>query len=312
MALTENSTATSSNNAGLPRAQSTNNLLDFVNLASSNIQEAFGKQKKKRTVNVRKFIQKRVRQDVKRLSDKKPSTSGITKTKSVSKSVTKPDAKLLLSQVGSHSWPQLTTNSMDIQMPSQTMTTYSTCVPQFSLSSSESSLYPQTNKKAAAIDPELESILSEFNFESVDNTPSSTRRSSECISRSVCVSPCFTPPQPTLEMQVCVAEYPYSPYSDSSEEIYDDSAYSSPVGSVSYRSNVCSPSVPSMDNIDWLGQSPSTSCHMPAPPLQCDWVQTVTSSSGEWVPLYSTPVTSIDQGLPMTPTVSQLLLENYF
>ena len=294
MALTDIKT-----NASQTQAKATTNLLDFVNVASSNIQEALAP-KKKRNVNVRKFIQKRV----KRLNDKggKSSTTQ-TKTKSVLRA-TKPSAASLLHSVGSLSWPQLATP----QTRALPTANYPTSPPSSTYSfASEPSLYPSTTD-SKLIDPELESLLSEFGLES----GSSTRRSSDSFRTSV--SPCYTP-QPSLENQVYLGEHPYSPpNSDCSDDNFDDSAYSSPVGSVGYQSNVCSPLVPSCSSLEWSVQSPQTIAAVPPPcpvTTSVGWFQqTVPSSGSGWMTQYST----FDQGPPMTPTVSELLLDraSYF
>lgn len=294
-------TANIKTNASQTQAKATTNLLDFVNVASSNIQEALAP-KKKRKVDVRKFIQKRV----KRLNDKgSKSSTTQTKTKSVLRA-TKPSAASLLHSVGSLSWPQLATPK-PVQTRALPTTNYPTSPPSSNCSiASEPSLYSTRSDKL--IDPELESLLSEFGLES----GSSTRHSSDSFRTSV--SPCYTP-QPSLENQVYVGEHPYSPpNSDCSDDIFDDSAYSSPVGSVSYQSNLCSPPLPACPSLEWSVQSPQTVAGVPPPcPVSTSvgWFQqTIPSSGSGWISQYST----FDQGPPMTPTVSELLLDraSYF
>lgn len=291
-------------NACQPLAKTAStNLLDFVNTASSSIQEALAP-KKKRNVNVRKFLQKRV----KRLNDKGPKPSGQTKNKSVLRT-TKPDAAHLLQNVGSRSWPLLnTTNEFSIQTQGLTTSSYPTSCspPTYSYASSETSLY-QTPSNNKVIDAELDSLLSEL--AGIESQPS-TRHNSDSFQAGV--SPSYTP-QSTLESQVYLAEHPFSPpNSDCSDDLFDDSAYSSPIGSVGYRSTACSPPMPASE---WPVQSPPdapVTTQYPVPVTSTVWFpeQPAVSGSG-WLPQYN----SFDQGPPMTPTVSELLLDrapNYF
>ena len=297
MPLTDNSS-----NASQTSAKKTTNLLDFVNTASSSIQEALTP-KKKRNVNVRKYIQKRV----KRLNDKGPKPmSAQTKNKSVRPA--KPGADHLLHTIGSRSWPLLATHEFNVQTQGFATANYPTSSsPPASYASSETSLYQGPPSNSKAIDAELDSLLSELvGFDG----ESSTRHSSDSFQAGV--SPSYTP-QSTLESQVYLAEHPYSPpNSDCSDDLFDDSAYSSPVGSVSYRSTACSPP---MTASEWAVNSPpsapaTTQC--PVPVTSTVWFPEQPAVSGAgWLPQYN----SFDQGPPMTPTVSELLLDrapNYF
>ena len=295
MALTENTS-----NAGVSQPKATsNNLLDFINGASSSIQDAMVS-KKKRTVNVRKYIQKRV----KRLNDHQGPKS--TKNKSV---LRKPGSAKQLQCLGSMSWPLLATPS-DYSAQTQGLETsnYPTvCSPPSSGSYAagneiETSLYRTSASNNKVIDAELDTLLSEL--AGLDSQPS-TRHSSDSFQTGA--SPSYTP-QSTLESQVYLAEHPYSPLnSDCSDDVYEDSAYSSPVGSVDYRSVACSPHMPASD---WSVQN-SAPAPTICPVTSTAWFseQQAVSGSG-WLPHFS----SYEQGPPMTPTVSELLLDraSYF
>ena len=149
--------------------------------------------------------------------------------------------------------------------------TYSTSLPQFP----EVSLYqspPLHQQQGKVFDPELENILSEFGWDSPRN-----------LSRNGSVSYA----QPTrLESQVMVGELPFSPYSnysDCSDEPFEDSAYSSPSSSVSLYN--C---------------SPPNSCSVNS--CVSEWIDASHHQLQDCMP---PPV--VDQGMPMTPTVSQIL-----
>ena len=93
---------------------------------------------------------------------------------------------------------------------------------------------------------------------------------------------CSLPHQSSLESQVCLGEYPYSPYSDCSDEILD-SAYSSPSSCLSHHSPEAAAIL-----CDWVGQGQ---------------VQVCSNSS-------SRSNSVCDQGLPSTPSWDSLI--NYF
>lgn len=310
----------------------TNNLLSFVSSATVNIHEALGKQSKKRTVNIKKYAQKRV----KRLdgSSRKGNTAAsVTKSKSAllsppfaKKQVNPARAHASLVKIGpSSSWPELPLparlSSAAPQTSGVATTNYSTYVshPPMQHSLSDPNLYPPTTNAAGIEDDvDLAAILSEFNGLPVQEPVSSRHTSGS-------VTPCFTP-QPTLESQVGIGEYPYSPYSDcGSEDFNDDSAYSSPT---SYSHSPAPPmtSMPSgLSSTDWTTSAHSPPMVMAQCSLACSssWMEMPTSLYADpptvgcsWIPECSSLTTVnapmpavIDQGPPATPTVLQFLSE---
>ena len=288
-----------------------NDLLSFVNTASSDIQVALGKPpKRRRNVNVRKFAENRV----KRLDSKPRKVMGSASTTGSKSALPKPVYKPG-DLIHRYTWPNLYLTSgsaMPVQsvgiptcsFPTSTTTTTTTLLPR---SNSHNSLC-LPSPPPRLIDPELESLLSEFESPSA---PISRHDSFE----SVCtVTSSCTPPSNT-QAHVCMTDHAYSPYSDYSDDL-SDSAYCSPVESsrVSYN---CSPINLSTDiPSDWTTPISSSSPDW-LPPVStvtstclqdvcivssgCDWMSSRASS-----PLSST-ATIYDQGPPMTPTVSQLL-----
>ena len=277
-----------------------NNLLTFVNNVSSNIQVALDKAtpKKRRHVTVKKFVENRVKRLDSSRKPVRPNNPTLTKSKSAQ---FKPAAPIRANNVPSvlvHSctWPEITTipSPMPVQTVGLTTCALPTTTPTSLYSSSEPNLCVPVSS-SQNIDPELESLLSEFESPSV---PLSRRGSFE----SVCTASSCTPPLNTLEAQMYLGEQPYSPYSDYSDEL--DSAYCSPESArVNYN---CSPSgTPPMP--DWSASDllpPMNTTCLQEPEVRCDWVSndsplSITSTASS-IPIY-------DQGPPMTPTVSQLL-----
>ena len=265
----------------------TDNLLKFASLASTNIQEAFGKQSKKRRVNVRKYAQKRVKRlDSACKAPKLAATTTTTKSKSA-----RYNQRQVLTHVGSHSWPQLSSVSNQAPFVPQTagVATSSQSTIELHFSCSEPSMY--------TTDPELDSLLTDIIELESSHSPTS---------RPASVSP--TPSQPTLESQVFVAERPISPYSSCSEELLD-SAYNSPLNNYSGCSPV--PPVVPTSHSEWsFVSSPPTTL----PPFSTSyntWVEQPVSTGCTWMPPQnSTPAISTsvcNQVPPMTPTVSELL-----
>lgn len=266
---------------------SNNNLLSFVNSASSNIQEALGKPpKRRRNVNVRKFAENRL----KRLDGARKPRCGLpssssTKSKSAQPKPLParhpaPSNAIRPPFQHSYTWPET--------FPSPVST------PAFTTTNIIRYSEPLVCGSSQLMDPELESLLSEF------ESPALSRHGSH---DSVCtISSCTPPTTATTETPVY---QPYSPYSDYSDEF--DSAYCSPVESA--RVN-CSPSNLTTALPDWS----SSSDWLPPMTNTCT-LQEVTSGCAEWMTAEASPLTSspssissvYDQGPPMTPTVSELL-----
>lgn len=288
-----------------------NNLVNFLNNVSSDIRVALHNTtpKRKRHITPKKFAENRVKRLDNNRKPIRPSTATGALTKSKSAQL-KPSASARPAShlVHAYTWPEIVTSHTATMQPIQT-TGMSTCAFPTTLSSlysnSESDLCltsMSSSQSSRPIDPELESLLSEFESPSV---PISRRGSFEsvCTGTSSC-----TPPLNTLEAQVYIADQAYSPYSDYSDEL--DSAYSSPVESARVSYN-CSPtnlgtSMPDWHSGDLLPPMSSASTCLQEPEMgmmtsRCDWV-----SHDSRLAVSSVP-SIYDQGPPMTPTVSQLL-----
>lgn len=293
-----------------------NNLLSFVNNVSSNIQVALDKAtpKRRRHVTVKKFVENRVKRLDNNRKPIRPSTGTMTKSKSAQP---KPSTSARLGPtanrlVHSYTWPEITTTHSS--MPPVQTSGVSTCAFPTALPSlySNSELCLPVQQSSQPIDPELESLLSEFESTSV---PLSRHGSFDSV-RTVSSTSCTPPLNQTLEAQVYIAEQAFSPaYSEYSDEL--DSAYCSPVAVESARvSYNGSPTNFGTAMPDWHASDllpppmamPPTSTCLSDPDVgmmssACSWVSQVE-------PQYTTSssVPSVyDQGPPMTPTVSQLL-----
>lgn len=300
-----------------------NNLLNFVNNASSSIHDALDKPpKKKRVVNVRKFVQGRV----KRLDNARPRGQRATQLGSKS-TVSGP----FLTRVA---WPDNSTTPTSssssvvpsvailadrevstLGYPTTTMST-NTCDLRSYSEQPNMSLSPSSSQP---IDPELESLLSSLES---PRFPLSRHDSFESVYNSTLS--CTPPRNASPEAQVYIPEQAYSPYSDLSTDDLD-SAYSSPIESVRLSYN-CSPT-----GFTTIGTNNATSSlptwtsplncgtntnWLPAVSSNCVQEMAVVSSACDWIssdPLINTSgaqsVYDHDQGPPMTPTVSQLLEE---
>lgn len=286
-----------------------NNLLSFVNSASSNIQEALNKApKRRRNVTVKKFVENRV---TKRLDSSRRVRTNFNRSKSaqLKRPVTSTVVPATVLPMLQHSTTCPEFNTQDLPPVSTTQSAglptsaYSTTItPSSHYAAPEPSnvcLPPQqSSAQAQPIDPELESLLSELEG-------SLSRHGSF---DSVCTGTLSsTPPINTLETQVCFGEQMFSPYSDYSDEL--DSAYCSPVEPESTRVSYNSSPMPSWVEVADMLPAVTSSCmqDMEMVSSRCNWENT---------PLITTTATSTsssslssvyDQGPPMTPTVSQLL-----
>lgn len=258
-------------------------LLNFVNVASSNIQQALGKTSKKgKKVNHRKYISKRVNTLPKRLGDSHGKAVRSTKSKPFfGSALPKAESGVQLSaQLASQPWAQPATTAYTSER----------------IYSCESSLYTPVS-----IDPELDNLLCEFGYESPRNL---SRHSSTTV----------YPEQPSLENQVYLAEHPFSPYSDCSDEPPQNLSRRGSETTTAYSQQ------PSLENQVYLGEhpfSPHSDCsddsvysspcsYANSPSASC----AVTTGCVEWS-ASSSPhdvmPTVYDQGIPMTPTISQIL-----
>lgn len=251
-------------------------LLSFMNATSSNIQEALAKPSKtKRKINHSTFIRK----GVKRLNNG-PKSNRVTKSKSALQHKQATDLTVPPPTQCTHltsplrpsentpcfSWP-----SLDFGPP---VSAYSPLPPTCYHQDPEPTLYANypSPPKQKAIDPELESLLSELDF--LDSPGSLSRRGSDTILSNP------TPP----EAQATIGEHSFSDsYSECSDEYFEDSTYCSPY---------CSPS--NSNSVHGFG-SPIRHCVVNA-----EWVAT---NHQDTINLYVPP----DQGLPMTPTITQIM-----
>lgn len=252
-------------------------LLNFVSVASSNIQQALNSKKSKK-VNHRKYISKRVNTAPKRLGDShsKPPR----KIKPCGSALPKGDSGVHSSALFAQPWVQ----------PASVVYT-----SEGESYSSESSLYAPVS-----IDPELDNLLCEFGYESPHNL---SRRGSEAT--------VYTE-QHSLENQVYLGERPFSPYSDCSDEPFQNLSRRGSEATTAYSQQ------PSLENQVYLGEHPfspysdcsddsaySSPCsHTNSPST------TLTTGCVEWSassPHHDVMSTVYDQGIPMTPTVSQIL-----
>lgn len=298
--------------------QESNNLLSFVSSATVDIHSALGKQTKKRTVNIRKYVKNRV----KRLDQgkgRRGAQAPLTKSKSAQLSA--PSAKKQQQVIAparphaslesSNSCPELSlppamppTQPRTFAAATTNFPTYTSSHPSMQYSYSESSLHPPTS--VAGFDDYLAALL--------DELPQQPAMSSRHTSDSV--TPCLTP-QPTLDLeaQVGLAEHPYSPYSDCySDELYGDSAYSSHNCSPVATSTCAMTSAADWTSVHSLplampqcSVAYSASGYPSSLPLTtgCSWMQADCPLTTVNAPMPAV----FDQGPPATPTVEQVLSE---
>jgi len=313
-----------------PTVNETDSLLSFVSSATVNIHEALGKQTKKRTVNIKKYAQKRVKR-LEQGSSRRGNNTGSQQTKSKSAQLSPPSAKQLPSSARARSMIESSMSCPELCLPPsqpisapQTFGVATTNYPTYSShppmqhSYSDPNINLPTTEASMIDDDDLAAIL----LSELHDVPTQPAVASRPASGSV--TPCYTP-QPTLESQVGLAEHPYSPYSDcGSDELYSDSAYSSPVGySCSPAPMVSVPSAISSNHWTTSVQSPpmvmaqcSVACgnnswmEMPESfhpdPLStsCSWIRDC-----QPLTVTSTMPAVVDQGPPATPTVLQFLSE---
>lgn len=205
-------------------------LLNFMDIATSNIHEAMNSTRTKRKVNIRRFISRNVNKNKpapKRLVTNGPKTA--TQTKPPSAAPTPQSDKCQ---------PRPAQTNMQVYCNDRHHATES---------------YP---------DAEINQILSDM-----------------CFDQPEIVSENYASPV-SLEDQVMIAEYPYSPYSDCSEgSEWFDLAYPSP---------------PCCSNAAYL-----------VPPPQTDVCELASQRSPAYPPCACNP--ALDQGLPVTPTIFQVL-----
>lgn len=213
-------------------------LLSFVAQTTNGIQEAFLKKRKGKHVNPRKFIQKRLNRGSKPVRPQ---------NKPAKQAATKLDRHCVAPGVFTSTGPLCSRGQGQTSMPSAAPS------PSPSFNCFASYGYPETTTIATSssysevctysrppscqeeIDPELESLLSEFGLESPPSVSQCTGSpNSNAVSR--CGSGVgFLPTSASFEaifgteLLSSEQQYPFSPRSDYSD--IDDSAYSSPLNS---------------------------------------------------------------------------------
>lgn len=214
-------------------------LLSFVAQTTNGIQEAFLKKKKGKHVNPRKFIQKRLNRGSKpvRPQNKPVKPAAVSAATNLDRHCVAPG---VFPGAGALCGSAQTSFPLTAPSPSPSYNCFAASYgyPETSTiatpsSYSEVSTYSRPPSCQDEIDPELESLLSEFGLES---PPSS----SHCTGspRSTAVSRCgsgvgFLPTSTSFEailgtdLLSSEQQYPFSPCSDYSD--IDDSAYSSPL-----------------------------------------------------------------------------------
>lgn len=284
-----------------------NNLLNFVNNASCSIQDAMGKPpKKKRVVNVRKFVQSRV----KRLDNVKPRATIRPKAPQLSK----PVSRLPPTHSSSCTWPDIGAAPVSVVpcVPAQTereITTYACPTTAMPTTVCDQRCYSapdlfRVHQPQQPIDPELESLLSSL---ASPSDPLSRQGSFESIYPGI-----MSRASPSVSM-------PVSPYSDYSTTDDLDSAYCSPIESARLSSN-CSPtSFSTVVTAETASSLPTWTSLLQTSNTSPEWPAATTAScvqeilAPEWLSSDSMTMTTTttssvyDQGPPMTPTVSQLL-----
>ena len=291
-----------------------NSLVSFLDTASKTITGLMDKPSKgsKRKVNHKKYLQKRLQRQ------SGPKTARPTKSKSA-QPPNPPPAQPATATPGLHpfvhhnSWPQLPCFSLAVPRLPRLSAAHNEepdvdFLLQQLVSSAGDALPPPVMSRPCS-DSSLYPFTGHHHHHHRQQSPHQSQPQQQRQQQPAC----------TLESQVLIGEQPYgSPYTPSNssiDDIFDDSAYSSPCSSV-YNSPATCVAPTTALNQDW-SPPPATVCAVTA---SCDWgvtspvpgmaaMQTPTScitSCSDWVSLANSPnlcavPASADQALPTVP-----------
>ena len=244
-------------------------LLSFVAQTTNGIQEAFLKKKKGKHVNPRKFIQKRLNRGSKPVRPqnrpaKQAATSAAT---NLDRHCVAPGvfpSTGVLCSMGQTSIPSAASSpspAYNCFAPYGYPETTTIATPS---SYSEVSTYSRPSSCQDDIDPELESLLSEFELESPPSSSPISCAVSRCESGVGFLPPTSTSFDAILVNDLLSSEqqYPFSPCSDYSD--IDDSAYSSPLNSSPACPTYYQQHMSGIASCEWLPTC-STTAAQPAP-----------------------------------------------